>query len=163
MKKSNNNMPIVFYVGLLLVCLTFFSVHMSSGLYARYVTQASGSDSARVAKFAITENLTLINGAEEESKSFVVGDTLIPGQSTKYIYEVTNHSEVAVKFIVSGDSIFKVLPLTMTKQEMVLQPKEKGTLIFEVNWDITDDKYLDASYSDKIDMIEITVRTEQVD
>ena len=54
MKKSNNNMPIVFYVGLLLVCLTFFSVHMSSGLYARYASAASGSSSARVAKLDVS-------------------------------------------------------------------------------------------------------------
>ena len=53
MKKSNTGMPIAFYMALLLVCLTFFSVHMSSGLYARYVTTVSGSDTARVAKVSV--------------------------------------------------------------------------------------------------------------
>lgn len=163
MSKSNRNIPIVFYVGLLVVCLTFFSVHMSSGLFARYTTQASGEDSARVAKFEINEDLTITNGQGDVSHEFAVGDTLIPSQSTRYTYEVKNSSEVAVKFIVSGQSLFHELPLVLTEKELLLQPGETGQITFEVAWDMTDDKYLDASYSEKIDMILITVRTEQVD
>ena len=163
MKKSNNNMPIVFYVGLLLVCLTFFSVHMSSGLYARYVTTVSGSDTARVAKFEIEENLTLTNSKGETSKQFVVGDTLRPGQSTKYTYTVKNSSEVTVKFIISGESRFKELPLLLTTQELVLKPGETKDITFEVAWDTSNDAYLNESYGDKIDIISITVRIEQVD
>ncbi len=57
MSKSNRNIPIVFYVGLLLVCLTFFSVHMSSGLYARYASTVSGSGSARVARIDLSHTV----------------------------------------------------------------------------------------------------------
>jgi hypothetical protein len=54
MKQSNKRTPIVFYVALVLLCCLLFSTHLTSGLYARYTTTATASDSARVAKFSVT-------------------------------------------------------------------------------------------------------------
>ena len=136
---------------------------MSSGLYARYTSTVTGSDTVRTAKFEIIETLELTNSQGQTSTEFSVGDTLIPGQSNKYTYTVTNRSEVTVKFIISGASKFGELPLTITNQELLLKPGENGQIEFEVSWDMTDKAHLDASYSEKIDLIQITVRTEQVD
>ena len=162
MKKLNNNMPIMFYVGLLLVCLTFFSVHMSSGLYARYVTQASGSDSARVAKFDVTDTL-LINGKTVDD--FVVGGAMIPGQVTTYEYTVTNHSEVAVKISVDAKSLMGELPVIVSYEPLTLQPNtvESVQFTFTVSLDPNKVKNTDLENCYKVDLVQITVIAEQVD
>ena len=48
-RRAKVNVPIC--VAGILLCLTLFSVHLTSGIYARYTTTASGSDSARVISF----------------------------------------------------------------------------------------------------------------
>ena len=72
LKKPKMN--IAMNIAMVLFCLTVVSTYLVSGLYARYTTSATGSDSARVMKFG---NLTLT-----ESGDFI-GDTknmmIIPG------------------------------------------------------------------------------------
>ena len=56
------NIPM--FVAAVLFCLTLLSVHMTSGLYARYISSAYGSDSARVISFGeltLTESGTFQN------------------------------------------------------------------------------------------------------
>ena len=53
-KITKVNIPMC--IASFLFCLTLISFHFTSGLYARYISAASGSDSARVAGFG---NLTL--------------------------------------------------------------------------------------------------------
>ena len=53
MRQKNMKTPPMFRIGLILVCLTLFSVYVTGGLYARYTTSSTGGDSARVAKFHI--------------------------------------------------------------------------------------------------------------
>ena len=96
MKKSNNNMPIVFYVGLLLVCLTFFSVHMSSGLYARYASSATGSSSARVARLDMSHLVVTQDASIDASIALNFFD---PAEfSDSVVLCVTSDSEVAMKY-----------------------------------------------------------------
>ena len=52
MKQSNRKAPIVFFIGIILLCIWITSVYLIGGLYAKYSTYASGSDSVRVA-FAV--------------------------------------------------------------------------------------------------------------
>ena len=94
MRKSNRKTPLVFRIGLALVCALLVSTYMMSGMYARYCTTASGDDSARIAKFSISEDdqwdsvdvdvkLNFYNPAQLES-------TLE--------FSVTSDSEVAVQY-----------------------------------------------------------------
>ena len=56
LKKPKMN--IAMNIAMVLFCLTVFTTYLASGLYAKYSTQATGSDSARVIKFgeiSITE------------------------------------------------------------------------------------------------------------
>ena len=64
-----------------LLCLVLISVHFSTGLYARYVSRASGSDRGRAAAFGVSAELT---PAEEG-----------------YTIELSNPSEVAVRYSVT--------------------------------------------------------------
>lgn len=67
--KINISMCIISF----LLCLTLISVHLTSGLYAKYITAASGSDSARVISFG---ELTLTETGDFNAEGKLV---VIPG------------------------------------------------------------------------------------
>ena len=69
--KTKMNIPMC--LAAILLCLTQISIHLTSGLYAKYISSASGNDSARVIKFG---ELTLT-----EEGDFYEGNKLmiIPG------------------------------------------------------------------------------------
>ena len=48
-KTAKVNIPMC--IASFLFCLTLISIHLTSGLYAKYISSASGDDSARVIKF----------------------------------------------------------------------------------------------------------------
>ena len=48
----------VMHVALLLLCAVLLTAHATTGLYASYKSEASGSDSARVAKFQLTSGFS---------------------------------------------------------------------------------------------------------
>lgn len=70
-RTAKVNIPM--YIAALLFCLTLISIHLTSGLYAKYTGSASGNDSARVITFG---DLTLT-----ETGNFYEGNKLmiIPG------------------------------------------------------------------------------------
>lgn len=160
MSKSNKKTPIVFYVGIVLACLTLISVYMTSGLYARYTTRATSSDSARVAKFRVTNTLTVIDSKGDEVNRFtMIEDSLIPGESTTYTFAVQNDSEVAVRFSVRGEASINNLPLEMSPVAITLAPNKSGSVTFVVSWPANED---DPAYGDMIELIEIFVTAEQI-
>lgn len=83
------------YMGILpffLLCCTLFSIHLTSGLYARYTVSESGSNQARVIQFG---NVTLTEEGDFNSeKQFVV----IPG--------VCLENQVKVSFTGSESSVY---------------------------------------------------------
>ena len=63
-RRARAKMNIPMCAACILLCLTMFSVHLSSGVVARYSTNTDGADSARVISFG---NLTLTKeGANEQ-------------------------------------------------------------------------------------------------
>ena len=97
MRKLNTRTPIAFHIGLVLFCLVLFSTYLTGGLYARYTTSASGSDSARVAIFQIQGENSWEQGTEVDvNLSFFdpawAQDTLN--------FAITSASEVAVRYSV---------------------------------------------------------------
>ena len=91
MKQSNKKAPLVFYIGACLLVMVLFSVNLTSGLYARYATEATGSAGARVAKFDVA--------SEEKSEFSIDLDFYDPAKQTASIqFEVTSSSEVAVEY-----------------------------------------------------------------
>lgn len=160
MRQQNRKTPIVFRLGVALLCALLVTSHMMSGLYARYATVASGDDDARVAKFQVDETLQITNKQGESVDSSIVNITLIPGEYLKYSYTVKNNSEVTILFSVSGERLLNELPLTLTSVEQVLQPDETKTIDFYVTWNSSDS---DVHYGSMIDIIKITFKAEQVD
>ena len=95
MKKLHRRTPVVFYVGCALLCLALFSANLTSGLYARYTSTASGSDSARVARFDV--NNTVQSGDASIHLHFFDASLL----SDEVTFTVTSSSEVAVGYSVT--------------------------------------------------------------
>ena len=52
--KAKINIPMC--IACVLLCLTLFSFYLCGGLYAKYISTAYGGDSARVAKFDVSDN-----------------------------------------------------------------------------------------------------------
>lgn len=86
MGKPKLNIPMC--AALVLLLLTMISIHLTSGLFARYTSSSSGADSARVAKFDVK-----VTGPAENVLCEVTA--LHPGGIT---FTVENKSEVAIEY-----------------------------------------------------------------
>ena len=182
MKKSNNNMPIVFYVGLLLVCLTFFSVHMSSGLYARYASSATGSSSARVARLDMSHAVT----QDASIDASIALNFFDPAEFSDSVdLHVTSDSEVAMKY-----DVIVTLPAGVDYDWLSVELElDGGTVVGSVDENVitftevgkfspSDDtvkehtlyfSIIDTFHGDSMDLqdmngyVQITVHAEQID
>ena len=56
MKQIHIKTPLVFRIGVVLLCAMMLSFHFMDGLYARYSTSATGTTTARVAKIGYAVN-----------------------------------------------------------------------------------------------------------
>ena len=110
MDKMKLNIPM--FTALILLLLTMITTHMTSGLYARYVATSSGGDSARVAAFDVSSQLT--------------ADSEVNG---KYTLTVSSASEVAVeyKIVVTFDAPMSVALNDGTPQT---RPAGENTVTF---------------------------------
>lgn len=89
--KNKNKVNIPLLLAGILFCLTLISISLTSNLIAKYSTTASGSDSARVAKFDVIAT---------KDKSQLDKIELVPGDSDSsgtYKFTISNNSEVVVK------------------------------------------------------------------
>ena len=94
MKQLNMKTPLVFRLGVVLLCVMLMSTHLTGNLYARYSATATGSDSARVARFSITNTLTTPTQNTAVSLNFYDPEKL----EDTITFEVSSSSEVAVKY-----------------------------------------------------------------
>ncbi len=150
-------------IAALLLCLTMVSIHLMSGMYARYSTAVSDSDGARVAKFCVTANHNI------QQMCLDLGH-LQPGSVKAYRFTVSNGSEVAVqnRITLSGT---QNLPLTFRLNgtdididgsftDAGLAPGTDGSYTLTVSWDA---EQTDAEYAGEIDALWLTVTSEQID
>ena len=169
MKKKIEINKIIKPVLLVLFFLVIISSYMTGGFYAKYATTSSGSDSARVAKFDIKIDDTQ---GKFVSENFVISD-FVPGKSETRKLQITNSSEVAVKYTLTVKTTGN-LPLNIKVEDVSLNssnelvymgniaiggsPVELEMLIEFENKD--EDNYLLSYELDKIDII---LSVEQID
>ena len=164
MHKREPKFNIPMFAALVLLLLTMVSMHLTSGLYARYTASSGGSASARVAKFDVVHNLAPV--------------TDDPGH---YILTVTNNSEVTVRFKVDmsfeypmtisvGDAVAPLVQLDNTygfvNEDWILAPNGGETaldiLFAPLDWtQIT--KAATGNSATKSTDFNVTVTAEQVD
>ena len=113
-------------VALILLCLVMISIHLMSGMYARYTTKGSGGDDARVAKFEVE-----ITG---DSNAVAVDCAKITDNA--YSITISNTSEVAVRYTLKAtwDNAAVTGTFSETSGTLVaLNGTDTHTLTFTVN------------------------------
>lgn len=131
MHKREPKFNIPMFAALVLLLLTMVSMHLTSGLYARYTASSGGSASARVAKFDVVHNLAPV--------------TDDPGH---YTLTVTNKSEVTVQFKL--DVVYDA-PMSVSIKDTAEPTKNGNTYTFtDENWTLvpnTGEKVLDLTFN----------------
>ena len=172
MGKAKVNIPMC--AALVLLLLTMISIHLTSGLYARYTATSTGSDSARVAKFDVKGD---IEGTVELTSSMI--------EAGKCTLTVTNASEVAVKYAISvtfdsevDDAKLKVqldnAAGTWSTDEKTVDFGNKGNLApnvagvnHELSFDVTDWSFVtataDSDTASKTLNFTVNIHAEQID
>lgn len=169
--RGKVNIPIC--VAAVLLFLTLLSTHLCSGLYARYTTTASGSDSARVARFEIED------GTVGTWKEDVVISELRPSESaveSMTCADIVNKSEVAVAVTLNVENVYDNLPLKFVllqndkvvagpADEMAdltynVAPNDKTPVKLGVYWPQNE---TNLEFRGRVDLLRLTVRVEQID
>ena len=142
MKQSNIKTPLVFRIGLVLLCVIMFSCYMMSSLYARYSTAVTGSATATVAKFDVTS------------------DCVYDAESEKYILTIINNSEVSVSYEISYTVDGAALPSGIT---IIFEHGNSGTLVYGAN--ISGELSFSENYTSYHEerIIDVTVTVTQID
>lgn len=153
-----------------LLCLTLLSLYLLCGMYARYTSQDGGGDSARVAKFNVSESDSL--------QSYTYAVEIIPDTSEKLEVQITNFSETSVKyileFLVEGNLPITITPditngagNTLNQQnanawiwETTKESNLNTTETYNFNLSLNNKSYM---YSGGIERIILTLTAEQVD
>ncbi|MBQ8441053.1 MAG: hypothetical protein IJX19_10350 [Clostridia bacterium] len=153
MRQQNKKTPLVFRVGVVLLCMILFSFHMMGGLYARYSTLDQDSDGARVAAFAFTENLS------QQTQDLSI--SLSPGELVEQAITVRNEGEVTLRCVVSVKNLTGNLPiLDQTLASQNIECGDELTFDWDIEWPRDDNS---VEYMGKTDVLRIVVTVEQVD
>lgn len=91
---------ILLRAAMILLCMVLLSVHLMGSLFAKYSTTATGSDSARVAKF----DVDVIFSDGNSTISGITAD-LEYGENGEYTITVVNNSEVAISYVIRIENI----------------------------------------------------------
>lgn len=150
-----------------LLCLVLASTYLVCGMFARYTTSASGSDSARVAKFEIV-------GGEVVSEKITA--SLVPGANISCPLTIQNKSEVAVEYEVTVINETNNLPLSFRVYDESAEGYLEGDgTSFSANLSANGDeknynlliewsKERNApEYAGMVDQIQVTVSATQID
>ena len=157
MKKLNKKRPVLFYAGLLSLCLVLVTTYMMGGIYARYAASDDGGDSARVAYFSVSSDVPT-----QAATLTLTG--LKPGDTQNVALNITYSGEVAVEYKMAVEST-ENLPL-------VYEFSDKGTGVFPtgedhsathtltVTWPL-DKKNVD--FVSEIDVVTVVLTCTQID
>ncbi len=94
MNKLNKKTPIIFYVALSVLCVTLVSFSLTGGLFAKYTSSVSGSDSARVAKYDVS-----VSEISPIALNSYDPDALV----SECLFTVTSNSEVSIRYDIVVD------------------------------------------------------------
>ena len=147
-KTPETKLNIPLCMACILFCLTLFSLHLTGGLYAKYTAKAEGGDSARVAKFVVTQK-GIKTG---ELMTFTLGEPIT--------VRVINHSEVAVENKIELVNKTGNIPATMPADTGTLQVDQEETYTL---CPAMADPAEAAKYMGMVDYIQIKLISTQVD
>ncbi len=177
MRKRKAKPNILMCTVAVLLCATLFSMHLVSGLYARYTVSVNDSDGARVASFSITQEGTILQHIEAD---------VTPG--TKQVAEltVTNDSEVAMEYTLKVTNVtgnltplkFKLAPADANTPSVTAESYENGISIntarqipgkhtdkyvLNIVWEKSANEEDDLALIGMVDYITVSVTATQMD
>ena len=129
--------------------LLITSVTTTAGVYARYASDAKGSDSAVVASFDVTETLPA-----------TIELSMRPGDTKTVPIEVKNSGDVTVSYRVVATNRTGNLPLAFNTPTETIASGGTQTVTLTVSWDGANNS---ADRMGKVDVIELSLIAEQVD
>lgn len=147
---KNKKIDLLFIAEILLM-LVILSVNSMSNLYARYITGDSSTDSARVAKFDVSDSFF----AEQDLPL-----SIKPGETKELIIEVNNNSEVAVLVTVDIINVTGNLPLIFSSTTKEIAPKTTDTVTFTVSWNSGESS---PEFAEMVDVIKLSLTAKQID
>lgn len=158
--KRSRRVPLSVWLAYLLVATLIATGVTFSG----YVTEAYGSDSARVAKFEVSESGHMF--------ASVPTSNLYPGAVVYYKIEVDNKSEVAIRYTITPTNATRNLPLELSVVDQdndqgqvitdggELAPGAEGTYYLKLKWPV---EHNSVEYSGQVDRIQLELLAEQID
>lgn len=176
-KERKVKVNILMCTAAVLLCATLFSMHLVGGLYAKYTTSTSNSDSARVAAFKITQSGTIFNEIKAE---------IMPGETQIAELTIENASEVAMEYTLKVTNVtgnitplkFKLSPADAVTPTVKTESYEKGISInsacqmpgdhtdkyvLEIVWEPSDREEDDLALIGMVDYITVSVTAAQID
>lgn len=122
--KAKMNIPMC--AACVLLCLTLFSIHLTSGLYAKYIAKGTGSDEARVIRFnqlVLTEDKSYFD--QHDGKWMIIPGVNIPKQAT-------------VNFGGSESDTYIIVEVTLSKQWNTIDNINFNVNATHLNWTIAE-------------------------
>lgn len=170
MRKKWNIHTFIPRLAAVLLMLVLVTTSMVTGRYARYTTSSSGSDSARVAAFKISQSV--VQG-ETDMTATVPMPEIKPGETVNYTVVVNMDTEVAVRNTITVSSLYGNLPLQFKIGESGTDGTQGGTYSQDcqpgeyqktyeasVTWPAIENS---VNYIGMVDLLTITVTSEQID
>lgn len=176
-KERNVKVDILMCTVAVLLCATLFSMHLAGGLYARYTTSISSSDSARVAAFNIQQEGTIFKNFEAK---------VAPRTTQSVDLTITNKSEVAMEYTLKVTNVtgnlpslkFTLKPADKNTPSAMLNSHENGVSIssarqipgdhtdkytLNVDWEQSENEEDDLALIGMVDYITVSVTATQID
>ena len=157
LKKLNKKYPITFLFAIISLCLVLISSYFTGGLYARYISTATPSGDAHIARFEIDSNLY--------SEDTVIDLGVIkPGfVSDEITITVENKSQVSVEYIFSVNSSGN-LPLTYTFSNdgagrLLIGGEQSASHTLVISWDENENDY---RYASEFDVVSVSLTVTQI-
>lgn len=163
----------------LLLSLVMLTTGMVSGRYARYSSSASGSASARVAKFSVAQTIEFESNTQRTTLPI---EKLLPGETVTATVTVDYHMDVAAKSTITATNAYEGVPGNLPLTFLVYEantthgtaaagsysftadcPRGNGyekVYTVEINFPNTGNP---QAYNGMVDFVTITVTTEQAD
>ena len=165
MEKKWNIHTVIPRLAAVLLMLVLVTTSMVTGRYARYTTASTVSDSARVAKFVVSQSL--VQGSTDLTTTVPVPD-IKPGETVTCTVEVVMDTEVAVRNTITVSSLYENLPLEFkigpsdggTCTEDCQPGKHSKTYEIHITWPSDQNN---VQYIGMVDLLNITVTSEQID
>lgn len=160
MRKQIKPHVFVLRLAAVLLILVMLSTSMLAGRYARYASSTTGSASARVARFSVTETSDLL------TESILLD--VHPGQPDQVAIQVDNDSEVAIRYCIDVVSSGN-LPLQFQVKvddtaypipfEGSMSPDSSETYTLIASWNGA----ADISYAGMVDQLQVSLQAIQLD